>query len=234
MEALYWITSKVTRSCVPNLVWSIGPAPDFVLQATAARNIKVNEELSLPYTSKLYRDTTAKRQEYILNYYGKNCRCSRCQDPSERGTFLSSIKCSSCSIGYLLAQNLKSAFVCSNESCEGRCARKEIDAKVRNIDLSATASIESSKITGIEEIEQRIQSLRKDNFLHPNHSIIFNLVWEVVNRQFEELHNLDWSALVSFLDQCEYLLHIEQKLCPTLSSGRGKKKFISILSIYFF
>ena len=65
----------------------------------------------------------------MLNYYFRkilqkewffNCKCERCMDQDELGTFMSSPKCSSCLSGYLLPMKNEDPdydWKCNNKDC---------------------------------------------------------------------------------------------------------------------
>merc|ERR1712098_755612 len=47
-------------------------------------------------------DSTRERRAKISGEWHFDCCCSRCEDPTELGTYISAVRCRSCKIGYLL------------------------------------------------------------------------------------------------------------------------------------
>ncbi|CAG7719988.1 unnamed protein product [Allacma fusca] len=225
LNGVYTTAARIKRSCLPNVTWSIGPGPNFVLTVMAAKTILKNEELHMAYSTELHHLETFRRQQHVLNFVGSPCKCPRCKDPTEMGTFYSAVKCSECSDGYLVPNNplsTKSMWQCLNEACQQQIRYAKISQKISKLTLKCDSVIKkSSEISGAEELEELVLEIRTKTYLHPNHFIIVRLVWEIVKRQFLDLHSLDWSALNSFLAHCDYLLNIENAFTPVFSFGRA-------------
>lgn len=87
------------HSCVPNLTHSISLDGSFQMVCRAAVDIPKGEMLYTTYTYTL----TGTRDRQIHLRKGKffTCHCPRCLDPTELGTFFSSLKCLSCPTGFI-------------------------------------------------------------------------------------------------------------------------------------
>lgn len=89
--AIYNVASLVEHSCTPNLTKSFTSKAELLLWAP--NPIKKGEHLSICYSDALWG--TANRQNHLLQTKMFRCECSRCNDPTEFGTYFSAIKCDS-------------------------------------------------------------------------------------------------------------------------------------------
>ena len=103
LAGLYLRVSLLNHSCLANcrLIFRA----DSSLQVRASREIKAGQEVNISYTppffSVIARNNILHRGKQFL------CSCPRCQDPSELGTNLSSVRCEaeSCEGGMGLYQH---------------------------------------------------------------------------------------------------------------------------------
>jgi len=106
---LYEITSAVTYSCIPNAVVRINPSENFSLVCTAVEYILSGSHLRISVNQPLFIMLgTHLRQVNLLHLFGSTCSCSRCSDPSEKGTNLMRLKCS-----VMLTDNVKRNMHCT-------------------------------------------------------------------------------------------------------------------------
>ena len=67
--------------------------------------LNVRATMSIPAGSQLYScytftlSGTIDRQQHLMEGKYFKCRCERCLDPTELGTFFSAVKCSECFFG---------------------------------------------------------------------------------------------------------------------------------------
>ncbi|XP_076269704.1 SET domain-containing protein SmydA-8-like isoform X1 [Rhynchophorus ferrugineus] len=92
LRGLYPLGSLANHSCVPNLVHTFNHRHQMV--AKAAVFIPKDTELFHSYTRLIWGTTTRLYHLYKTKHFV--CKCPRCQDPSEFGTYMSSILCKSC------------------------------------------------------------------------------------------------------------------------------------------
>ena len=64
---------------------------DHSVKVSAQTKIKKNEEITIHYLSFVHGNI--KRKNAMRNNWMFDCTCSRCQDPTEMGSYLSAIKC---------------------------------------------------------------------------------------------------------------------------------------------
>ena len=89
-QALYPLASIMSHSCAANLelVGELGMTVAF----RAKRKIVKGEELTIRYCS--FLQPRYKIQEQVLRDWHFSCACTRCSDPSELGSYFSSLQCS--------------------------------------------------------------------------------------------------------------------------------------------
>lgn len=92
------------------------------------------------------------------------CNCSRCLDPTELGTHMSSVKCKQCSDGYAIHNG--SNWLC--EQCKGALDPVQIQKLLAEI--SEAMGKANGDIIGYEELLQK-----HAGDLHPNHFLMIDL-----------------------------------------------------------
>ena len=98
-RAMYPTFAFMSHSCNYNSRHVI--QADNMMEVYAQKMIKKGEEITITYTSLLTLATNKK--EKISNTWYFTCSCERCSDPSELGSFTSSVCCPGCpKKGYLL------------------------------------------------------------------------------------------------------------------------------------
>lgn len=97
------------------------------------------------------------------------CECTRCADPTELGTHLSSLKCQSCLIGCLIQTSMhsqQSKWTCLN------CNTIESNEKINDILCEIRHQVNNSG-SHMEHIELIIDKYAR--VLHPNHYLLIEM-----------------------------------------------------------
>jgi len=115
-RALYPLLSLVNHSCTSNARYTVNPK-DFSVVLRARRKILEGEEITISYIPPFIGQP--RRRMEISNEWYFTCRCPRCVDPTEFGTFVSALKCNSCNEGLVLPHSSEEGSVwrcrfCSN------------------------------------------------------------------------------------------------------------------------
>lgn len=76
---------------------------NFRIKLRTLVDVKKDEQLFVSYTFTL--DGTAERQQHLKNGKYFTCRCERCCDPTELGSYFSSLICEDCDSGYISTIN---------------------------------------------------------------------------------------------------------------------------------
>lgn len=112
------------------------------------------------------RKGTEARQEHLTKGKYFECKCRRCDDPTEFGTHLSSVRCQSCTMGYMIRMDCRTTWKCLNCSIELR--NEQIQLILRDI------RVQVQQIgPNIEHIEMFIAKYTQ--ILHPNHYLLIEM-----------------------------------------------------------
>jgi len=153
-RAFYPVFAFMSHSCTYNARHVIDA--ENTIRVYAQSPIKKGEEVTITYTSLL--SCTAKRQDKLRSLWFFSCGCSRCVDPTELGTFISSVVCPSCpDRGYLILKG--EMWECT------KCRLTVPDTMVDSL-LQVTGARMKSGSDGIEELEEFINYASP--LLHPN------------------------------------------------------------------
>ena len=158
-RALFPLVSLLSHSCLPCLEPAVSPSAQSGITLRARRAIKAGEELTMPYTDVL-REVRA-RQENLQKEWHFSCTCPRCSDPSEGGSFFSSLRCS-CG-GFAIRQEESDAWKCS------LCASDLPEMFSQEAMVSELGRLLEESTSTAEDINQLVDQLDKVDGLHDNH-----------------------------------------------------------------
>ena len=98
---LYPWTSLMSHNCIANT--KITTREDFSYVCEATIPIKAGEEIVTNYHHYHYQFYgTPYRRADLKGTWSFDCVCSRCQDPTEYGTYVSAMICDACKFGHIL------------------------------------------------------------------------------------------------------------------------------------
>ena len=222
---VYHHTSFLEHNCVPNCVktWETGSMNEIRIRASVP--IKKGEHLSISYVDPLWG--TADRLNFLEMSKLFTCRCSRCIDPTELGTHVSSIRCRTLScMNQLNEFNTMTLGLVSptdplameSEWRCGTCGETYPPAAVSSIVEKVGRDLETlhEKYGNLEAQEEFIKKFSK--VLSPNHFYLLELklgLAQVYGRLADEpLHNLHPAKLIRKRLLCEQLLQVFNKMVP--------------------
>ncbi|ODM87075.1 Protein msta, isoform A [Orchesella cincta] len=211
-EFVYLTTSLFSHSCASNANWAIGCSPDFQMQVRTTVDIKQGEMISVPYTYDHMNFGTYGR---VIRQQSFNCKCNRCLDPTELGTYNSVIKCYKCQQGLVLPLNpvdVKSEWKCKH-------CLSVFPGDLVMLFVEALAD-EVENCDSVEDLETFIL-MHRDKTLHPNHWVLNLASNSILSQQAHCLHTLSREQLERFLWHCYYVLEILNVLAPGSSLFRG-------------
>ncbi|XP_034245151.1 SET domain-containing protein SmydA-8-like [Thrips palmi] len=178
---LYPKTSMLAHNCVPNTVHSIAPTNEkgerYRIVVRAALPIPKGATLYTSYAHTL--DPTMLRREHLNLSKFFECDCARCADPTELGTHMSSLKCTKCDNGIILASNPldpSAAWKCNGYNC-GNTLRGDQVRRVLAVvqaDLEAADQGEGDALLGPVEAREKLLKQYKSVF-HPRHALVLQL-----------------------------------------------------------
>jgi len=110
-RGIYPSLSLASHDCVCNSRYSVN-IEDFSITLRARRRIEEGEEITISYLPSIFG--VPKRKTHLEEEWYFQCRCARCMDVTEFGTYVSALKCSHCQEGLILPENC-------NKDCLWRC-----------------------------------------------------------------------------------------------------------------
>lgn len=239
MRGLYSQAALLAHDCIGNTFITVDNARQ--LKIFAAVDIASGETIYNNYTATLYvcvsfihekwRITssfcifsffffgqgTEARQEHLMKGKYFRCECTRCIDPTELGTHLSSLKCQSCHIGSLIQMIGQSKWMCLN------CNASETNEKIDDILREIRHQVNNSG-SQMDKIEMFIAKYSR--VLHPNHYLLIEMKQKMaaIIRHMGEM-NSEFSKSVKLLERkielCKEIVPLLSILQPGISRLKG-------------
>lgn len=218
ISALYPTACLLEHSCVPNCMFTFDFRKQFRISMIAGRDIKKGEHLSIMYTHMLWG--TQMRHDHLMTNKYFVCKCERCKDPTELGTYLSALKCIGDEMVTCTGRMLpidphdpETEWTCSE--CPMRLENDKISFLLSNIEEEVDGLL-LNKDTTVAEVETLMEKLRQ--FLHPNHYHLFALKHSLVqlygSKPGFETSKLPESQLLRKIDMCQELLDLVDVIDP--------------------
>jgi len=217
-----------THSCAPNCF--ITMSSKLALKIRTSVDITRGAPLHVAHHPSVLYFGTKARQDHLKEIQGFNCQCSRCEDPIELGSNMSTWMCTNCRKCSLvlktpLQSNERLCRECnfSIDSSKAQSLLVEHEYKLYN-QINYTSSLDmSSQFVGF--LKEVITNNSDINF-HPNHWILIDCARKIVSFYGEDLGVLnseeDHEIYIRLLKQ---LLHINDIIVPGLSRERGMESF---------
>ncbi|XP_055536296.1 SET domain-containing protein SmydA-8-like [Wyeomyia smithii] len=212
-RGLFPKTALMTHSCVPNTLLSIDGYANARVYTSVP--VKMGEVLHNSYTRNLLG--TYDRQTQLIEGRHFTCSCKRCTDPTELGTHLSSIRCTSCTDGLCSFHTDNPRWECNN--CHHLLKREYV-----NEVMCAARSEILACPPEIRDLEKVISKHSKT--LNPQHSLVLeakqNLAGELrsVCMSLEPPH-VPKQILKRKIELCEEILGVVRVLEPGISRMVG-------------
>ncbi|KFB47849.1 hypothetical protein ZHAS_00015897 [Anopheles sinensis] len=214
---LYPIGCMLEHCCIPNSFYTFDCSKGMKLTFKAGRDIKKGEHLSTTYTHSLW-GTQLRREHLKTNKYF-SCKCERCSDPTELGTFLSALRCMGlegepCGGFQLPIDPLSdvSDWKCNN--CPVQITYDQVNFLMSKIGEEVDDVM--GRKSSVKEFEDLIHKLQ--NFLHPNHFHLLTLKHSLVQMygHFKGflLSELPDEMLKRKLQMCRDMMRIIDTLDP--------------------
>jgi len=160
LSGLYPRVALLNHSCIPNsrLIFR----SEYNMQVRASVDIKKGSSIFISYTppffSLLARMNILQRGKQFI------CRCERCSDPTELGTFLSSIKCLKCQDGFYQPEEEQANWTCP--ACQHSLDFEEFSKMDANL-LSIQTRLDKESVEEMKRVLNKYQDK-----LHPNHALL--------------------------------------------------------------
>ncbi|KAK4012902.1 hypothetical protein OUZ56_025152 [Daphnia magna] len=228
LRGTFYVASLMAHSCIANAQISMSNDSQMTVKATVP--IQEGEGIFVSYTDPL--QTTLQRRTFLEKGKHFTCRCRRCQDPTEFGTFASAVRCRSCTSGWVLPHDdgqLHDAE--SSVALRWKCS--ECSEEIKSEDISRTEEVVQNIVKNIQRlpVDRHLIDRCEELFLtlpkkiHVNHVILLQLRISLVHLYGNVPGFLIPELPVSLLHRkaqlCSELLEALHHLCPGYSRLRG-------------
>ncbi|CAH1154576.1 unnamed protein product [Phaedon cochleariae] len=215
VTALYPTAYLLEHSCLPNTVYSFDS--DCKITVRAALPVTAGDHVTTMYTHCLWG--TQARREHLRETKYFACRCRRCCDPTELGSFLSALRCigveqEPCTGTQLPVDPLDEDTEWACDKCDVKLPNAEVVSLVNGIGEEVD-NLQYSNPT-VKELESLLS--RMLTFLHPNHyhayTVKHSLVQLYGHQQGYTSNQLTDDCLARKAAMCKELLDVNSKIDP--------------------
>ncbi|KAJ8915038.1 hypothetical protein NQ315_016013, partial [Exocentrus adspersus] len=213
IRGLYPTAFLMSHDCVPNTNHT---DEEDNYKLTVRASLKIPEghpiTLSYAYTLQFYLlpnwfipQNKLKRREHLENKFFE-CRCRRCSDPTELGTYAGALICPKCHTGLVLYNNpldADSSWSCNNN--QAGCPGYTIPARSMKLLLQRISQeVEQIDLNDVKGMEAFLNKYR--NVLHPTHYLCLG-----VKVSFSQVYSkISWYLIYELSNK---LLERKQDLC---------------------
>lgn len=166
IKGVYPFANNLTHNCTPNTMMAVGL--DWKMKILSTVPIEKGSLVLNSYVSPLIG--TGVRQHLLKSGKYLTCNCERCQDPTEFGTYMSSLICKECFESYVVYKDSK--WICV------KCSKEMPTSEVNEILITANNDILDAD-GDIRQMEHLI--LKFSRIFHPNHYLIIDLKQSVAS-----------------------------------------------------
>ncbi|XP_001361024.2 SET domain-containing protein SmydA-8 [Drosophila pseudoobscura] len=200
LKGVFICGAGLPHHCVPNTVVALDE--QFNMKLYAAVPLNAGDVIYNSYTNPLMG--TSQRQHQLRLSRHLDCSCSRCQDATEMGTHMSSMKCRECSAGFSICE------IGPDGSGNWRCV--DCNAILPAVDVHEVLAEAGDALVDAKGELQVYESLlvRYQQLLHPNHFLLLDIKQNIASI-------LRAAALMNSMEQpCKKLLARRVELCSDL------------------
>ncbi|XP_046969712.1 SET domain-containing protein SmydA-8 [Vanessa cardui] len=218
LNALYSTTCLMEHSCIPNTKHlfnlSTKDRNDYYrITVKAVIPIAKGNHIATMYSHALW-GTQARRQHLKETKYF-SCKCQRCTDPTELGTYLSAMKCFGDDKGPCDGVHLPEDPL--DEETEWACSKCPI--KVNNSQINMLISQMGEEVENVQMMGGSVNMLenilcRLSTFLHPNHYHLYSIKHSLVQLYGRQASYMSEEILDKKIKMCKDLICITKTLDP--------------------
>lgn len=218
VSAIYPTAYLMEHSCIPNTVYIFDNLINgYKITVRAAVNIKKGDHITTMYTHALWG--TQARREHLRETKYFTCKCTRCSDPTELGSYLSALRCmgggaDGCGGIQLPIDPLddNTDWVC--DRCEMKLKNSEVAFLVNQIGEEVDhVQLQNPTVRELDGLLTKMLT-----FLHPNHyhaySVKHSLIQLYGYQQGYMPNQITDDTLDRKINMCKELLDITRKIDP--------------------
>ncbi|ODM98778.1 Protein msta, isoform A [Orchesella cincta] len=225
------------HNCIPNTHGVLKEdikdgKPTYTMELIASLAIPEGGQIHTTYANVC--EGTMERREVLQDHYFFSCVCKRCSDPTEFGTYFSSLKCQDCTSGFLLSENPldnSASWTCTEKCEESRKDKKysEFIPKINRIRKEVNAAEMEYRVEDCIEKYTEILETYKGKVLHPNHWLVIDTEFKLMLRIASYLtptsrakKEEQGELLRKLIELAQHCLRVADVIQPGLNSYRGE------------
>ncbi|KAI5754648.1 hypothetical protein M8J77_010294 [Diaphorina citri] len=228
LRGIYLEASMMSHDCIGNTHLAVDK--DYVMTVRASLPIAKGEKILFNYTGPL--QGTECRRDILRKGKYFECKCVRCDDPTELGTYMSAIRCPKCRKGYII--NDKDQWACQD-------CKKKFSTKM----IQTVLDVGQGYVEDANKFEQHALELllnRMSTTFHTNHFLMLDLKQRLLSIYRDMIllgSNMSSRILQRDIELCHEVLPVIETVEPGLSRLRegnvieNFKKFKQEVEIYF-
>jgi len=213
-HGLYPVFSITNNNCIANTRHGV---KDDAFCLVAVVDIKIDTEITTSYKSSSLGSIV--RRPPFRQLWNFDCRCRRCSDPTELGTYSSALKCKGCS-GHLLPTD------CLDYASEWKCNKcNKVITADQAMDITEKVQHMCKKGGGsIDDLEKTLHEILE--FVHPRNYLAMQIKRMLMlmygNCATHRLDSMSKKDLKRKADLCKEYLTIFSILEPGLTKWKGR------------
>lgn len=220
IHLMFPLTAMMNHSCQPSVYRSIyqTDTATFKMSVRAAKSLREGDQIFNSYIDIL--DPVTVRQKLLLETKNMTCRCERCQDPTDLGTYGSGVLCRECK-GPVIPLDQRT-WRC--QKCHKTVKSGKIENIIQSIDEEKNEILGNPKKKKIRNIEKTIR--KWEEILYPTNLLITRLKYNLIalygrEKGFltEQLNQSSWRRKKEL---CEDILESLKVLEPGLTVRKAR------------
>nr|XP_013189669.1 unnamed protein product [Amyelois transitella] len=216
--ALYTNTCIMEHSCIPNTKHTFtllakDKSDLYRITVKVVVPVEKGSHITTMYSHALW-GTQARRQHLKDTKYFA-CRCPRCSDPTELGTYLSALKC--LGEGNQVCDGIHLPEEPLDDETDWKC--NKCSMKVNNSQVNMIISQMGEEVENVQMMGGSVTSLenllcRLSTFLHPNHYHLYSIKHSLIQLYGRQPNYMSEEILDKKIKMCKDLIIITKTLDP--------------------
>lgn len=218
LNALYATTCLLEHSCIPNTKHVFGlftkdRSELYRITLKVVLPILKGDHIATMYSHALWG--TQARRQHLKETKHFSCKCQRCSDPSELGTYLSAMKCFGDDKGPCDGIHLPEDPL--DEETDWACSKCSV--KVNNSQINMLVSQMGEEVENVQMMGGSVSMLenllcRLSTFLHPNHYHLYSIKHSLIQLYGRQPSYMSEEILDKKIKMCKDLIGITTTLDP--------------------
>lgn len=218
ISVLYPTAYLMEHNCISNTLHTFAPESDgYKISVKAALNIKKGEHITTMYTHALWG--TQARREHLKETKYFWCKCTRCCDPTELGSYVSALKC--LGTGPETCDGIQLPVDPTDIETEWIC--NKCDIKLNNRQVSFLINQIGEEVDHVQLMNPTVRDLdalltKMQTFLHPNHYHVYSVKHSLIQlygyQQGYTPSQISDDTVLRKSAMCRELIEVTQKIDP--------------------